>query len=173
MHIENILKGREMKFLYMLLACMIFVSQIHSMDVASGDSGIDSPYVKNYFLIALSTKSYKEAKGFADKLSDQSGIELNLRGLQAHSKISLSYSQEQCVSGWGEYPCYIARGRYDDGMYISIEHSDAYGGFRGGYYIVVVASGEKSVAKKALKIIKPIVSDAYIKSSKVYMGCMH
>jgi hypothetical protein len=61
-------------------------------------------YVKNYFLIALSTKSYKEATRFSDKLSDQSGIEQNLRGLQAHSKTSLSYSQEQCVSGYVSIP---------------------------------------------------------------------
>ena len=155
-----------------LFVCILFTTQIQSKEI-SVDNAIADPNVKKYFLIALSTKSYKEAKSFANKLSNQSSIVLNLRGLKVNNKIALTYSKQECVSDWGEYPCYIARGRYDDGIYISIERSDAYSGFKAGYYIVVVASGERSISKSALKTIKPIVSDAYIKSSKVYMGCMH
>ncbi len=58
---------------------------------------------------------------------------------------------------------------------MSIEYSNAYSEFTKGYYIVIAASGSKDDAeiKNAFKKIKLRYRDAYIKSSKVYMGCMH
>ena len=58
-----------------------------------------------------------------------------------------------------------------DGVYVSIEYSDTYGGFAKGYYLVMIASGK--YAKLVLDDVKKHVSDAYVKRSSVYMGCMH
>jgi len=152
-----------MKVLFTVLLMM-------TMTWAEMDS-IEAQSVKKHFLIAKSTKSYTEAKAFARHLADMSHIKLDLRQMQYNKDIGLTQSASICGESNFDYPCYWSRGRYDDGVYISIEYSDAYLGFSKGYYIVVVASG--MYVKSTLKKIKPLVKDAYIKSTKIYMGCMH
>lgn len=73
------------------------------------------------------------------------------------------------------YPCYVPRGHYEDGSYISIEYSSSFLGFTEGYYIVVAASYELGNAqtKPMLTKAKKIIKDAYVKQSKVYTGCIH
>jgi len=132
----------------------------------------DAPYVTKSFLIVKSTKSYKEATAFAQTLADKSSIRLNLRGLQPHKQEGLSESKKSCLSQGFTYPCYIARGRWDDGIYISVEHSDYYEGFRHGYYLVMLASMEH-IDKALLDRVRRMVPDAYVKRSMVFMGCMH
>ena len=158
-----------MKFLNLLIVCVVFSISGHAKDM---DNEEEMYYAKKYFLIASSTKEYKKAKKIAEYLSLKSGITLDLRGLHSDSSNSLTFSQKMCEKEWEEYPCYLARGRYDDGVYISIEDSNAYD-FKDGYYIVIVASGKKEEVQKVLNKIKPFIKDAYIKTSKVYMGCMH
>ncbi len=80
-------------------------------------------------------------------------------------------SQKDCMADEVDYPCYVPRGRYDDGIYISIEYSNSYENFKDGYYIVIAASGDD--VKEYLKPVKEVVKDAYVKSSKVYIGCLH
>ena len=150
----------------LIVLCLSVLLQADSIDAF-----FDAQSVKKQFLIAKSTKSYKEANQFAKKLANKTGIKLNFRGLNYNKSIMLSESKKVCDDNNFEYPCYEARGRYDDGVYISVEHSGTYENFRDGYYIVMVASGEK--AKDILKQIKTVVKDAYVKTSKVYMGCMH
>ncbi len=137
----------------------------------SNDEIIASQYVKTQFLIAKSTKSYKEAKQFAVDLAKKTGIKLDLRGLSYHEKLKLSFSQQVCENeGYDVYPCYYPRGRMA-GVFISIEYSNSYEGFSKGYYIVIVANGDD--IKQTLPQVKSIVKDAYIKTTTVYMGCMH
>ena len=71
--------------------------------------------------------------------------------------------------------CYLARGRWDDGVYVSIEFSNAYDSFSKGYFIVMAGSSFKNdpVLTKTLNKAKEKYPDAYIKASKVYMCCMH
>ncbi len=145
--------------------------QVCHLRTDSLQANTDEASVSKRFLIAKSTKSYKEAKRFARKLSIKTGIKIDYRGLNYNKKLMLSESYNQCLDDGFEYPCYVARGRYDDGVYISIEYSGAYQNFRDGYYIVMVASGES--ANTILKQIRQTVKDAYVKRSKVYMGCIH
>ena len=128
-------------------------------------------FVDKSFLIAKSTTSYKEAKSFSEKISKTLGIGINYRRLTFNKSEFLSFSKEECTQNGWEYPCYEPRGRYDDGEYISIEHTNWYDEFSNGYYIVVVASGKD--APKTLLKVKKHYSDAYVKKAKVYMGCMH
>jgi len=123
------------------------------------------------FLIVKSTKIYDEAKAFALQLSIKSGIKTDFRALVEEPTFGLSEEKQVCQEQGFDFPCYIARGRYDDGVYISVEYSNAYSGFAKGYYIVMLASGDDS--KKVLAQIKKLVPDAYVKQSTVYMGCIH
>lgn len=130
-------------------------------------------YATREFLIAGSLTDYASALQQAQKVAKGTGLKLDLRGLRPVSG-GLSFDDTICVNEWGEAPCYVARGRWDDGAYVSIEYSDAYAGFRPGYYIVVAHSGESGKTPAAVMSgVRRIVPSAYIKSSKVYMCCMH
>ena len=161
-----------MKIIKLLLLLAFGLWADFKLDVPNDvNAFLGAQSVKKQFLIAKSTKSYKESKQFATNLAKKTGIRLNFRGLSYNKSIMLSESKKVCDDNNFEYPCYAARGRYDDGIYISIEHSGVYENFSNGYYIVMVASGKEATG--ILKQIKIVVKDAYIKTSKVYMGCMH
>jgi len=152
-----------------------------STDKTEVTSLIEEQSIEKQFLIIKSTRDYKDALMTAQQASTTLGIKLDLRDLTENKESGLTLSKEICekeeggvAPGW---PCYLARGRWDDGTFISIEYSSAYEGFRKGYYIVVVAtypkddeSGELAAVLKKAKIHFP---DAYVKTEKVYMGCMH
>lgn len=134
------------------------------------------PYKNQSFLILLSTKDYQTALKFVQGAERKLKLKVDLRGLKPHPKSGLTYSRELCkIEGEDIYPCYLSRGRFDDGAYLSIEHSSAYQNFRPGYYIVVAASGDASdpLLKQTLVSAKAHFPDAYIKSDQVYMGCLH
>jgi len=150
-----------------LLACILLLSTPLWAETVNDNI----PMIKKQFLIIKATKSYQEAKQVAEKLSQRLNIKLDLRNLQYHEKNFLTMPQKDCKANEADYPCYVPRGRYDDGIYISIEHSNSYENFKDGYYIVIAASGDD--AKEYLKPVKEVVKDAYVKSSKVYMGCLH
>lgn len=132
--------------------------------------------VEKQFVILKSTKSYKEARGVAEKSAETLKIKLDLRGLSENKELGLTFDKKVCEEEGGfEFPCYIARGRFDDGEYISIEYSSAYEGFSDGYYIVVVSSyprGSEEI-QATLRKVRTLYEDAYAKTSKVYVGCIH
>lgn len=134
------------------------------------------PYEKKEFVIIKSTKNYTVAKETATIAAQKLGIKLDLRGLVPHKKTGLTFTKKICESensGIYEYPAYTARGRWDDGEYISIEWSNQYTEFAKGYYIIVLASGDQTITKPALSKAKKVYKDAFMKISSVYMGCMH
>ena len=135
----------------------------------------DEMMVKKSFLILQSTKSYPDALKTARGAASSLAYRLDLRGLKPNIREGLTFSRPECDSNGWEYPCYVPRGRYDDGAYISIERSDAYNGFSKGYYIVIAASGEPAgkEVKGAFVKARPLYRQAYLKTAKVYMGCMH
>lgn len=155
----------------LLSTCVLCTCIVQSQEADS----LASPYVKKDFLILMSTKSYAAALSLAKQAATAENIKLDLRGLSENKTSGLSFSKEDCEKEAMEFPAYVARGRWDDGVYISIEYSDAYSGFREGYYIVIAASGFKDdkEIKAAYNKLKLKYRDAYFKSSKVYIGCMH
>ena len=134
------------------------------------DVNIQQQSIKKDFLIIKSTKSYTEAENFAEEIATRMEMKY-MKEVQYSKEIGLTHSKKMCKEGYLEYPCYVARGRYDDGVYISIEYSNAYAGFTKGYYLVVVASG--SYAKTVLKKVNKYEPSAYVKSASIYMGCIH
>lgn len=139
------------------------------------DSTEAEPYIEKEFVIIQSTPDYNSALNTAKNAAYKLNTKLDLRGLKKNKQIGLSWSQKVCDNEWDEFPCYVARGRWDDGDYVSIEYSNAYSGFKKGYYIVIISSGVKgeNSVKDALTKARAIYKDAYKKISKVYVGCMH
>lgn len=127
------------------------------------------------FVIAKSTTSYTEALALAKNAASALRLPLQLRELVPNEKTGLTDPREVCEREIGEYPCYLARGRFDSGAYVSIEHSNAYPEFKANLFIVVLASAGKNgamlwtVVQKARKRF----SDSYLRTAPVYMGCMH
>ena len=129
------------------------------------------------FVILISTKSYDAALRRAKDASEKLGYPLDLRELHPNEETGLSLPAEVCaeICGGGvvEYPHYLPRDSWGDTKYVSVEYSDGFHGFTKGYYIVVVASGEKGdpVVEEALNESRKFYSDAYAKTCGVWMGC--
>ncbi len=133
----------------------------------------EEQFITKSFVIIKSAKSYTEAKTAALKAAATLKQKLNLRDLKPNKQSGLTYPDSVCENEGG-YPCYIARGRYDDGDDISIEWSNAINGFAKGYYVVIVSSSANAAdAKEVLKKTKKYFKDAYVKQAEVYLGCMH
>jgi hypothetical protein len=158
-----------MKKQFILLALFSFFILISKAQ----NVGEESPYMTKSYCILLSTKSYAEAKRIAEEASKKTNIKKDFRGLKPNKQTGLTMSRAACDSNGWEYPAYVARGRYDDGEFLSIEHSDAFKGFAKGYFIVVASCGNATENNATLKKVKRFYKTAYIKKSEVYMGCMH
>jgi len=129
------------------------------------------------FVILISTKSYDSALERAKDASKKLGYPLDLRGLHPNEETGLSLPKEVCeeICGGGmvEYPQYLPRNDWGESKYVSIEYSDGFSGFTKGYFIVIVASGEKGdpIIKEALEESSQFYKDAYAKTCSVWMGC--
>ena len=132
-------------------------------------------FLTKSFLIISSTESLDSAYQIAKEAAKKTSIFFKDKKIITNETIGATFPADTCVANGFEFPCYVARGRYDDGTYLSIEYSDAINGFRKGLFIVVAASGNKnqSSVKSALKLVKPYYPSSYVKVSKVYMGCIH
>jgi hypothetical protein len=134
------------------------------------------PWVRVGFLIIRSTPDYAEARRVAERASSQLELPLNLRGLTYERPHGLTWPREECEKDpLYPYPCYVARGRFDPGVYLSVERSDAYATFNAGLFIVIAASGEPGSPELAstLARVRKAYPDAYVKQERVYHGCLH
>jgi hypothetical protein len=154
------------KTVWLIFCCISVFARDTSIDEILKQQSVEKD-----FLIVKTTKVYSDAKKFVIDFSKRSGIEINLRGVFYQKEIKLSPKKETCLESGFSYPCYIARGRYDDGVYLSIEHTDAYKEFANGYYVVIAASGE--VDSETIRTVKELIPDSYVKKSSIYMGCIH
>ena len=84
------------------------------------------PYVDKEFVIVKFTPSFKEATQSAAKAAAELGVGLKLRGLSPDLRTGLTFSKEECARIDFPYPCYVPRGRRDDGTYVSVEWSSEY-----------------------------------------------
>jgi hypothetical protein len=127
------------------------------------------------FVIVKSTISYDEARRIAGEASRRLRVPMKLRDLAPASKGGLSFPKAICEENGWDAPCYVARGRNDDGAYVSIEHTSGYPEFKPNLYIVVVASDRKGSAliKRTAREAQKIFPDAYTRVAQVYMGCIH
>ncbi len=143
--------------------------------VTSPASDRDPDVVRKSFVILKATPSYAEARALAAAAAERLAIRFDLRDLVPDSTMGLTFSQDACASEFGEFPCYVPRGRWDDGVYVSVEHSSSYVGFEEGLYIVVLASGsprDRAIGA-AVRRAKDQYPDVLVKTAPVYLGCIH
>jgi hypothetical protein len=135
----------------------------------------DPDVVRKSFVILKSTPSYADARTVAAAAAERLAIRLDLRELSPDLSHGLTFPEEICRNEFGDFPCYVARGRWDDGVYLSIEHSSAYDGFERGQYLVVLASGsprDRAVGA-ALRRAKGSFPETTVKTAPIFIGCIH
>ena len=152
-------------------------STANEYDDIDWDDYIESMSRDYSYVILISTKSYDSALKRAEEAAEKLGYPLDLRDLHANELTGLSLPKEQCEEICGgvgiEYPQYLPRNDWGESKYVSVEYSNGYSGFTKGYYIVIVASGEKGdpIIQEALEEARRYYEDAYAKTCSVYMGC--
>jgi hypothetical protein len=152
----------------LLLVFLIFSSKNYAQE--------EGQFQTKYFLIIGSVKTVDEARLLARQAEQKTGFTFKDPGLLADSSTGATFPRSVCESDCGfEFPCYVARGRYDDGNYLSIEYSNAYEGFAKGFFIVVAASSAKDLSKdtQLMNKIRAQYPKCYVKKNRVYIGCMH
>lgn len=159
-----------------LSAALLLLAQAAVLRASADEPPDPDSWVSVGFVVVRSTPDYAEALRVAESTSAATGIERELRGMVHEPEHGLSLPRAECEKqDLGPYPCYVARGRFDAGVYLSVERSDAYETFRSGYFIVVAASGppDSATLDTTLEAVRASYPDAYLKVDKVYHGCMH
>lgn len=168
---EKIFKSRL--FFWVLaggaVGIFIFLALISSVTFADEQDIEGDFYSNKYILILKSTKNYNEAVNFAL----DAGKKLNLKFDNENKR----YSKEKGIYfegiedddyNGGYYPRRYA------GEYVTLENSGYYEGLTEGYIIVVGGIyDDKESSTKALRNAEKIYSDAYVKKTKMWMGCIH
>jgi hypothetical protein len=132
--------------------------------------------VKRALVIAFTSDTFKPAVERATQLAKAMGVTFDMRGLELHHKGGLTFPEAVCAENGFEYPCYVARGRHDDGVYLSVEDTRGYPELTQDKYIVVAASGDvgsQDLTEAVGKVRAAGVADAYIRTVDVYVGCLH
>ena len=155
-----------MKNIVTLLLIVFVVAQLNAQEISQTQ--------KKGFVIVSAGKNYEAIKKQAKTVAQKLAYKLNFRDLEYNKTEGLTFSKEVCENENMEFPAYIARGRWDDGEYVSVEYTNAYEAFTPGYYIIVVSSHDKGLSQlnTALTHVKKHYKTAYIKYADIYMGGM-
>ena len=154
-------------FPVMMVATLVAVSSVSRPE--------DPDVVRKSFVIIKATHDYAEARALAAAAAEKLAIRLDLRDLAPDREVGLTFPEDACKNEFGEYPWYVPRGRWDDGVYLSIEHSSSYEGFDEGLYMVVLASGaprDRAIGA-AVRRAKSAYPEVVVKTAPVYLGCIH
>ncbi len=156
-------------------ALTLLVALSIAMAATAEENADAEAFVDKEFVIVMSTASFKEATTAAASAAADLGLRFDPRGLSPQDRSGLTWSEQECGKRDVSYPCYVARGRYDDGAYVSVEWSTAYQGFSKGLYLVMVASEEAGSTEisRMLAAARHTYPDAYAKRTRVYVACMH
>ena len=152
---------------------VLMVASLVAISSASRPEGPD--VVRKSFVIIKATHDYAEARALAAAAAERLAIRLDLRELAPDGEVGLTFPEDACKNEFGEFPCYVPRGRWDDGVYLSIEHSSSYEGFEEGLYMVMLASGaprDRAIGA-AVRRAKSSYPDVVVKTAPVYLGCIH
>ncbi|MBC7863588.1 MAG: hypothetical protein IAF38_11470 [Bacteroidia bacterium] len=159
-----------MNFFTKLFLCLF----LFSAGITLAQNNTDA-FEKKSFVILFSGKDFDSTLSFAKTSAKKLKLKFDESRVQKDSLTHLTFPKTICESNGFSSPCYVARGRFDDGIYISIEYSDDYNGFAKGYYLVIAASGEPADAKlkSEFQKIKKSFPKSYRKQADVYIGCIH
>jgi hypothetical protein len=131
--------------------------------------------VEKDFVVLPAIASYAEARRVAGAAARRLGLKLDLRRARPDGHGGLTFSPADCKANDWEHPCYVARGRDDDGAYVSVDVADRFFDAEEQGYLVILASGPKNdpstraVAEKA----RPLFPSAELRTDDVWQGCIH
>ncbi|MCH8903515.1 MAG: hypothetical protein IIA45_06340 [Bacteroidetes bacterium] len=158
-----------------LLILPIFLGTFLNSQAQVPDRYEQYRYAEKEFVVLIKTKDYSTAMLAARSASLNLDIPLDLRGLIEDPLTGLSFTKKLCEQKYFGGPCYVARGRFDDGIYVSIEYSNQYSGTGKNYYLVIAGSGSKgsSVLRNIYMSAKAFYPNVISKSCLVYIGLVH
>lgn len=157
----------------LLVVALLLVAHVAA---AQAPSEPPPPDVQEKAFVVLGThETFAKAREAASNAAGVLGLHLDTRGLTANATTGLTFSREDCRGSDWEYPCYLARGRYDDGVWLSVEFSTAYKGLAPGRFVLIAASGSPTdpLLPVALSRVKQVYPDARLVTAPIYMGCLH
>jgi hypothetical protein len=127
------------------------------------------------FVVLPAIASYAEARRVAGTAARRLGLKLDLRRASPDGHGGLTFSPADCEANDWEHPCYVTRGRYDDGAYVSIDEARRFFEGEEEGYLVILGSGPKNdpsvraVAEKA----RALFPSAELRTDDVWQGCIH
>jgi hypothetical protein len=127
------------------------------------------------FVVLPAIASYAEARRVASTAARRLGLKLDLRRARPDGHGGLTFSPADCQANDWEHPCYVARGRDDDGAYVSVDEARRFFDGEDEGYLVILGSGPKNdpstraVAEKA----QALFPAAEVRTDDVWMGCIH
>ena len=131
--------------------------------------------VEKDFVVLPAIASYAEARRVAGVAARRLGPKVDLRRARPDGKGGLTFSRADCEANAWAHPCYVTRGRDDDGAYVSLDEARRFFEAEEEGYLVILASGPKddplarSVAEKA-RALFPL---AELRTDNVWQGCIH
>lgn len=155
-----------------LLSLAIFAGSIR----AAEPDFMESRYVA---ILSVYPK-FAGAKEDAEKIASASGVPFSMEGRVYDQKRGLIYPDnfdDEVFRGAyvaRRYDTTVRAGREDETVFLSVERSDGYEGFKPGFYIVVAGILEnKAEAGARADRFRQWAPTAYVKKTRIYMGCMH
>ena len=127
------------------------------------------------FVVLPAIASYAEARRVAATAARRLSLKLDLRRARSDGHGGLTFSPADCKANDWEHPCYVARGRTDDGAYVSIDEAGRFFDAEEQGYLVILGSGPKNdpstraVAEKA----RALFPSAELRTDDVWQGCIH
>jgi hypothetical protein len=131
--------------------------------------------VEKDFVVLPAVASFAAARRLAGTAARRLGLKLDLRGARPDADEGLTFSRRTCEANKWSFPCYVARGRFDDGAYVSIDVAGRFFEAEDQGYLVILGSGPKNdpsvrvVAEKA----RALFPAAEVRTDDVYEGCIH
>ena len=157
-----------MKFmLSVIAACICFIGKSQEPEI--------EPYQEVGFLGIFKTSDFEEAHKIAEEACKNLGIEFR----DNHYYDEALGLNDSTICGCGESHGYFPRGRFDDGVYVSIELSSSYEALKVTefkYVVIVnsqVTSEEIEENDHLMLDIMHFYPDSFYFTSDMYIGCMH
>lgn len=131
--------------------------------------------VEKDFVVLPAIASYTEAHRVARTAARRLGLKLDLRRARPDGYGRLTFSPADCKANARVYPCFVSRGRQDDGPYISVDLADRFFDNEASGYLVILGSGPKddpstrALAEKARSLF-PL---AELRTDDVWQGTIH
>jgi len=147
----------------------------HGGGVVKPDPYAGKQEVDKDFVVLPSVSSYRAARQQARDAATRLHLKLDLRDASPTKDKQLTFSKATCdVNEWS-YPCYVERGRYDDGQWVSVEIANTFDDGPPDEYVVVLASGPKddSGMRALVDRARSDYPEVHIETKEVYLGCIH